>query len=434
MPVDLNDFGEFGRYHLIRRMSLGGMAEVFKAKSYNDSGFEKVVALKRLLPSVAENDDFVAMFLQEAKIASRLDQENICRIYELGKVGTDYYLTMEFIYGHDLRQVLRGLKKQAVSADPWITAWVGAQAAEGLDYAYRQPGESGRPHQTVHRDISPQNVMIGFDGRVKIIDFGIAKAADATIQTAAGVLKGKYAYMSPEHASRQPLDARSDIWSLGVVLHELLSGRRLFVGSSMADTVDQVLHLEVPPLVGLPDGLAPIVARMLDRDIDSRYPDHGAVITDLHAFLATAPHPVNTRLVVRWMDSLFPEQERYEADLTDADVRLIMSAEERGEETTDMRTDVSEATQIFVMDETGQADYRAVLEQLLAQGRVHTAVTVADELAPELGAATLDPSAQKEASATPGPAARAPAAVLMDGLWAAVGLISVTWLLLFLLT
>ncbi len=281
MPVDLNDFGQFGRYQLIRRISLGGMAEVFKAKSYNESGFEKIVALKRLLPSISENDDFIQMFLQEAKIASRLDQENICRIYELGKVEKDYYLTMEFIYGHDLRQLLKALKKHDRPADPTLVAWVGAQAAEGLDYAYRQLGANGIPLCTVHRDISPQNIMIGFDGRVKVIDFGIAKVADATVQTAAGVLKGKYAYMSPEHASNLPLDARSDVWSLGVVLHELISGRRLFVGASMADTVDQVLHLEVPPLPSAPPALAAIVARMLHRDLDQRYPDHGAVITDL---------------------------------------------------------------------------------------------------------------------------------------------------------
>ena len=413
------DLSSFGRYRLTRRISLGGMAEVFKAKSYAASGFQKVVALKRLLPNVAENEDFVQMFIQEARLASHLDHPNICPIYELGKVAESYYLTMEFVYGHDLRQVLKGLKHRGERADPWVVAWIAAKVSDALDYAYRfQPAGSG-PLRVVHRDISPQNVMVGFDGAVKVIDYGIAKAASTTIQTAAGVLKGKYAYMSPEHAQGHVLDARSDIWSLGVVLHEVLSGRRLFVGAGMADTVDQVLHLPVPPLTGIPDTLARIVARMLDRDLDRRYASHDAVLCDIERFLGTAPEPVSSRTVAEWMAELFPADTR-EDDLTEEDVRLLFSAEELGEETTDVHGDASNATKIFLLDTTGQADYRAVLEKLLAQGRVNTQTGLAAVPRPSPPPADpLAPATRQEAERT-----------LWQAFFAAMGLVALTWLLL----
>jgi serine/threonine protein kinase len=370
------------------------MAEVFKAKSYNDAGFEKVVALKRLLPAAAEKPGFVEMLIQEAQIASGLVHPNICPIYELGKVGDAYYLTMEFIYGHDLRQCLQALKMRDEMMDPWLGAWLALQASAALDYAWAEAKRDGEVLQLVHRDVSPQNVMIGFDGRVKVIDFGIAKFSKSTVQTAAGVLKGKYAYMSPEHAHRCELDARADVWSLGIVMHELLSARRLFVGSSMADTIDQVLHREIPRLDHVPEALADIIDKMLQRDLSKRYADHGEAHAALATFLAGAPGPITGHDVVKWMDTLFPHDKRIESDLTEQEVRLIFSAEERGEETTDMRTDVSQATQIFLMDETGQADYREVLQALIESGRVHTEHTSVQDDPRLAGAANSDrPSA-----------------------------------------
>ena len=274
MTVDLT---QFGRYRLIRRINLGGMAEVFKAKSYDPVAFEKIVALKRLLPTVAENPGFVDMFLQEAKIVARLRHPNICPIFELGQVGESYYITMEFIYGHDLRQVFKASHAQQRPIDPWLIAWIGEQVAEGLDYAYNRAHNDQETLGVVHRDISPQNIMIGFDGTVKIIDFGIAKAAISTVQTAAGVLKGKYAYMSPEQASGRPLDHRSDIWSLGVVLYELLSGRRLFVGEAATDIIEQVQHWPIEPLKDVPKPISDVVHAMIERSFDSRIGSHGEV-------------------------------------------------------------------------------------------------------------------------------------------------------------
>jgi serine/threonine protein kinase len=364
MPIDLR---HFGRYYLTRRVSLGGMAEVFKAKCYIDGRLEKIVALKRLLPNVAEDQQFIDMFLQEAQLAARLEHPNICRIYELGKVGVSYYITMEYLYGRDLRAVLKALKKTGRDIDPRIAAWIGAQVAEGLAYAYRRDDEEGEPMHLVHRDISPQNIMIGFDGSVKIIDFGIAKVANATVQTDVGILKGKYSYMSPEHADRQTLDARSDIWSLGVVLHELLRCKRLFIGKSMADTIDQVLHLPIPALTDVPPQLAETVHSMLQRDRDVRPANHRMVQEHFDAYLATESAPVNDEIMAQWMDNIFPDAARVEEDLTDNEVKsLLYSAEELGDETTDMRGEVTSATEIFLADTTNQGDYRAALERLIS--------------------------------------------------------------------
>ena len=348
------------------------MAEVFKAKSYTESGFEKIVALKRLLPSYSEDQAFVQMFLQEARIAAQLRHESICPLYELGQVEKDYYLTMEFIYGHDLRATLKALKRKRETMDPWICAFIALRVAEALEYAWTALDDDGHPLHLVHRDISPQNIMVGFDGSVRVIDFGIAKIANSRVQTAAGVLKGKYAYMSPEHAGSKPLDRRSDIWSLGVVMYEQLSGRRLFIGGSVADTIDQVLSQDIPRLDNVPEALRTVIDRMLCRDLERRYQTHSEVADALNAALRSAPQAVNEQRLCSWMGHLFPLDKRLEMDLTENDVRLVFSAEERGEDTTDVQSDISSATRIFLADETGQADYRAVLEQLLAAGRVAT--------------------------------------------------------------
>ncbi len=348
------------------------MAEVFKAKSYTDAGFEKVVALKRLLPSYSQNEAFVQMFLQEARIAAQLRHRAICPLYELGQVDNDYYLTMEFIYGHDLRAALKNLKRGNEVMDPWICAFISAHVAEALDYAWTATDTEGRPFELVHRDISPQNIMVGFDGSVRVIDFGIAKIANSSVQTAAGVLKGKYAYMSPEHAGSHPVDRRSDIWSLGVVMYEQLSGKRLFSGGSIADTLDQVLSRKIPDLSTSPASIRQIVNRMLTRDPAERFQTHTELATALRSALAHAPVSVDASELSVWMDRLFPLDKRMEMDLTEQDVRVVISAEERGEDTTDVQSDISSATRIYLADETGQADYRAVLEQLLAAGRVET--------------------------------------------------------------
>jgi serine/threonine protein kinase len=214
---------------------------------------------------------------------------------------------------------------------------------------------------------------VGFDGVTKLIDFGIAKVQNASVQTAAGVLKGKYAYMSPEHARAQPLDCRADIWSLGVVLYELQSGRRLFAGATVGETVEAILSFDIPTLQTTPPELGQLIAKMLSRDPDARFASH----SDVHGALATiadsapgGPDSTSPEAIAAWMERLFPETPSFESDLTEADVRLVLSAEERGEETTDVQSDVGSATRIFFADATGQAEYRAVLAALLSRGKL----------------------------------------------------------------
>jgi serine/threonine protein kinase len=343
----------------------------------------------------------------------------------LGQVGEAYYITMEFIYGHDLRQVFKASRTKNRPINPWLVAWLGEKVAEGLDYAYNRAHVDNKVLGVVHRDISPQNIMIGFDGSVKIIDFGIAKAAISTVQTAAGVLKGKYAYMSPEHAGRRQIDHRSDIWSLGVVLYELLSGHRLFEGDVVADIIEQVLRRPIAPLKDAPQEIIDVVHGMLDRSMQHRSAQHSDVRAGFCNALKIAPKAVMAQSMADWMDELFPTEHRLEADLTDADVHLILSAEDRGETTTDQRSDISEATQIFLADNTGHTDYKIVLERMMKEGRVLTVSEAALLYSDKPGG-----SGEVAEMGAPSSVSSGATLVLWDAFWAVSAVIGLTLLLM----
>ncbi|HEU4614040.1 MAG TPA: serine/threonine-protein kinase, partial [Kofleriaceae bacterium] len=222
----------FGKYLLLDRISVGGMAEVFKAKSYGVEGFEKIIAIKRILPTMGEDRDFIKMFIDEAKIAGQLAHANICQIFELGRIDGSHFIAMEYIWGKDLLQIQNRLRKTKQPMPINMACFVIAKVLEGLDYAHRKRDQLGRPLEIVHRDCSPQNILISYEGEVKIIDFGIAKAASRSSKTQAGVLKGKFGYMSPEQARGRTLDHRSDLFNVGIVMYEAITGERLFAGSS----------------------------------------------------------------------------------------------------------------------------------------------------------------------------------------------------------
>jgi serine/threonine protein kinase len=226
----------FGNYQLVKKLATGGMAEVWLAKQTGIEGFNRHVVVKRILPHLAEDPEFVHMFLNEAKIASRFNHPNIAQIYDLGEHGEQYFIAMEFIHGEDLGRVMR----RAWSTGQWIARHISlrivADSCQGLYYAHTRLDERGQPLRVVHRDISPQNILISFDGAVKVVDFGIAKASDQVSNTKSGAIKGKFAYMAPEQAAGKPLDARSDIFALGLVLYELITGvRPLKRDSELAD-------------------------------------------------------------------------------------------------------------------------------------------------------------------------------------------------------
>ena len=237
----------FGKYLLLERINIGGMAEVFKAKTYGVQGFERFLAIKRILPNMAEDDEFINMFVDEARIAVQLTHANVVQIYELGKFENQFYIAMEYVSGRDMRQVLDKLRKETTTVPVPTTAFVISKICEGLDYAHRRTDPSGRPLNLIHRDVSPQNILVGYEGDVKITDFGIAKAEDRASKTQAGVLKGKFAYMSPEQVRGLPIDRRSDIFAVGILMYEMLTGERLFVGESDFTTLEKVRNAEVPP-------------------------------------------------------------------------------------------------------------------------------------------------------------------------------------------
>ena len=218
----------FGRYELLDRIAVGGMAEVYRAIAKGAVGFERTVAVKRILPGYSQDREFVAMFIDEAKIACELAHGNICQIYDLGEVDNRYFISMEYIDGRDVRCILEELMKQKLppKIPAPLAAYIAAEACTGLDYAHRKLDKSGRPMGIVHRDISPSNLLVSFEGEVKVGDFGIAKAAEKLSRTRTGTIKGKYNYLAPEAVRGLGVDNRSDIFGMGAVLYEMLIGKK----------------------------------------------------------------------------------------------------------------------------------------------------------------------------------------------------------------
>lgn len=299
----------FGKFCLLERISVGGMAEVFRAKPMDAPGFEKFLAIKRILPNLAEDDDFVEMFIDEAKIAVQLNHRNICQIYELGRLHDNHYIVMEFISGRDILAIQNRLRRERRIMSVGQAAYLCRQIAAGLDYAHRKTGPDGKPLGIIHRDVSPQNVLVSYTGEVKVIDFGIAKAATKTNKTQVGVLKGKFGYMSPEQVRGMPLDRRSDVFALGTLLHEMLTCRRLFYGESDFATLEKVRRADAPPPSKLNPNVPPeidrIVAKALAADPEQRYQWCQDLADDLDNFLTKLRPPYTERTLEDWMQRMF---------------------------------------------------------------------------------------------------------------------------------
>jgi eukaryotic-like serine/threonine-protein kinase len=281
----------FGRYELLERLGEGGMAEVFKAKSFGVEGFEKVLVIKRILPKLAEHPRFVDMFVHEAKLAVRLSHANIVQVFDLGRVdhgdekATSYFIAMEYVPGLDLASVLSACRRGKLELPFGLAVFLTAEVSKALDHAHRRRDERSRPLGIVHRDISPQNILLSWEGEVKVTDFGIAKAKDSIGdeeeegERRGGHVRGKLAYMSPEQARAEPIDGRSDLFSLGTVLYEMLAGNNPFVAPTAFETLRRVQAGEFPPLEILrpetPRPLVEIVHKMLARSPDARFADAG---------------------------------------------------------------------------------------------------------------------------------------------------------------
>ncbi|MCA9676988.1 MAG: serine/threonine protein kinase, partial [Myxococcales bacterium] len=300
----------FGRYELLRRLAVGGMAELYLARATGIEGFEKLVALKRILPQNAENDDFVRMFLDEARLSATIQHANVAQVYDIGRCDDGLFFTMEYVHGEDLRTLMQTLAKRGRSfpLEHALAAVIGACA--GLHAAHERRGPDGRPLGIVHRDVSPSNVLVSYDGCVKLIDFGIAKAQRRQTETRAGTLKGKIAYMSPEQCMGVDLDRRSDVFSLGVVLYELTTGVRLFPVENEYAALRQIVDQDAPPpsrrKQGYPPELEQIVLRALRRDRAERYASAEELQLDLEQFVRTRGLAVSSAQLGYFMRELFP--------------------------------------------------------------------------------------------------------------------------------
>ncbi|GEM_PF-3122947 len=294
-PHDQLQTGSLGKYQILTRLSVGGMAEIFLAIGPGPNGLPRLVTVKRILPELREREEFVHMFLDEARISASLAHHNIAQVYELGHENDELFIAMEFIAGQSLASILRRCKRLNRPVPVGFTAMVGRDLCKALDAAHNFVQRDGTVAPIIHRDVSPTNVMVTYDGQVKVIDFGVAKAAGSLSRTATGNIKGSRGYMSPEQARGAPLDGRSDIFAAGIVLHELLTGRPLFLRDSELLTFRGVLRDEIPTAIslnpGVPRPLSEVVATALNRSVAARFPNaremSRAISTAIPALIST---------------------------------------------------------------------------------------------------------------------------------------------------
>ena len=305
---------EFGKYRLIRRIAVGGMAQIWLAVQRGPHGFEKTAVLKVILPELCSNDDFVQMFLDEARLAAGLDHNNVVRIYDFGEINGQYFLAMEHLPGEDLASVLQAHKRSKSLIPLEAACDIIAGAATGLHFAHELTGANGQLLNVVHRDVSPSNVIVTYHGTVKLVDFGIARAESNITKTAAGTLKGKVAYVSPEQASGEVLDRRSDVFALGTVLYELITLQRPFKRESDLATLKAVVAAPIPVPSSLrpdvPPELDAIILKAMERDLEARYQTAAELADALSGFLVSRGYVRSDRALAAYMAGLFDADRR----------------------------------------------------------------------------------------------------------------------------
>ncbi|MCP4919134.1 MAG: serine/threonine protein kinase [Proteobacteria bacterium] len=299
----------FGKYHLLEKIATGGMAEVFRARSYGMAGFENILVIKRILDHLSRDDEFVNLFIDEARIAVSLIHVNIVQVFELGEEDGAWYMAMEYVHGLDLARLVNRANK--VGTFPVnLACFILVEALKALQFAHERTDDEGRHLNIVHCDISPQNILISFSGEVKITDFGISRASfQATEQH--DVIRGKYAYMSPEQVEGKPLDGRSDLFSLGIVAYELLTGRRLFKARSREETLARVKRAEVPSPRGfrpdLSEDLEDFLLKALARFPEQRFNDADEMLDALSAILVREGHRASNNDLASFMKGVIEQ-------------------------------------------------------------------------------------------------------------------------------
>ncbi|MFL5321178.1 MAG: serine/threonine protein kinase, partial [Myxococcaceae bacterium] len=309
---------DFGRYQLLKKIASGGMGQVFLARTGGSGGFEKLLVIKRILPQLVEDEEFIEMFFDEARIAARLNHPNLVQIFDLDQAEGSHYLAMEYVAGEDLRRVDKKARAISTPIPLGLILRIISDAAAGLDYAHKARDAQGKPLNLVHRDVSPQNILVGFDGAVKLIDFGVAKAAGRMQHTASGILKGKYPYMSPEQADGQEMDGRSDQFALGIVCWELLTQQRLFKGESDMHTLRLVKDCLVPKPSSLnpevPPAIDEVVLKALAPKAQDRYRDAAEFRLAIENLLISHSIPASSAHLSAWMQQIYAERIEREAD------------------------------------------------------------------------------------------------------------------------
>ncbi len=295
------------RYHVVSKIAHGGMAEIFLALQQGEQGFQKPVVLKRILPALAEDPKFVRMFVDEAHIASTLNHSNLVQVLDLGKSGDQYFLVLEFVDGWSLEQVRRRAQQAKLKLPMPLALYVVGALCRGLAYVHTRE-RNGKPLGIVHRDVTPQNVLISQHGEVKLADFGIAKAVGKSEKSATGIIKGKFAYMSPEQSQARPLDARSDLFSVGTVLYLLTTGRKPFDGPTDADVIMQVRRARPEKPSTLVRDLNPDVERLINRalraDPAKRWQSAEQMADRIDAILVKLGQPSGPAPLKRWLETL----------------------------------------------------------------------------------------------------------------------------------
>ncbi|MCU0690346.1 MAG: protein kinase [Polyangiaceae bacterium] len=307
-----------GRYRVVDEIGVGGMASVHLARMDGAGGFQKWVAIKRIHPHLIEDEQFIHMFLDEARIAARISHPNVAQVFDLGVHENTYWIAMEYLHGEPLREVMRFNEENSATTAPELAARIIADAAEGLHAAHELRGRDGDPLNLVHRDVSPHNLFLTYGGMVKVVDFGIAKVSGRLSTTRAGTLKGKLAYMSPEQVRGSAVDRRTDIFALGVVLWEMATGQRLFRADSDLETLEKVQACVVPPpstvRPGLPDELESIIMRALQKRRELRYQTARELSRALQQHLMHAGQFVGPEEVGAYVTSLFADRIRKRED------------------------------------------------------------------------------------------------------------------------
>lgn len=323
----------FGKYLLLDQIAVGGMAELYRAMITGVQGFEKLIAVKKILPHLTIEEELVNSFIDEAKLAALLHHQNIVQIYDFGSVEKAYFIAMEYLFGKDLRGVTNKARQEKLPLSLEYALYIVSRVASGLHYAHNLKDFQGKPLNIIHRDISPQNIFITYEGDVKIVDFGIAKAATQSTMTQVGMIKGKVAYMSPEQADGKAIDYRSDIFSLGIILYELVTGEKMFHGDTM-QILSKVRSAEFAPpeevIKDVPDKLYEILNQALAKDPEKRYSSCNQMLSDLEEAMYAFSKRPTARGLSEYMKDLFKgeiaEEERTMSALAGLDFEAAAEA------------------------------------------------------------------------------------------------------------